>query len=281
VLGGGGVTGIAWEIGVIAGLAERGVDLTAAEVVVGTSAGSVVGAQISTRAPIEELYAEQLAEPAGMTTSRIGAAALARFVIAAAWPGRAQSGRAWLGRSALAAPAPPEAEHRRFFESILAGRPWPENRLLVTAVDAQTGESRVFDRDSGVGLVDAVAASCAVPLVFPPITINGHRYVDGGVRSVVNADLATGCDRVVVIAPVPFGFRPSQRVKRQLRSLGAGVRTVVVTPDADARKAFGSNVLDWAHRAAAARAGRAQAAGLVDAVRAVWTSDQGQRALDG
>ena len=273
VLGGGGITGIAWEIGMIAGLAELGVDLTEADVVVGTSAGSAVGAQMLSGVSIEDLYARQLADATGEAGWRMSAGTIARFVIAAAWPGDGQRGRAYLGRAALAASTAPEAEHRKVFESMLPGYTWPERRLIITAVDAQSGEPMAFDRDSGVELVDAVAASCAVPTVFPPTTINGRRYVDGGVRSLANADLATGCDRVVVVAPVAYGLKRSQRIKHQLRRLGIDVRSVTVTADANARRAFGRNVLDPARRAPAARAGKAQANTVVDAVRAVWTAD--------
>jgi NTE family protein len=165
----------------------------------------------------------------------------------------------------------PESERRAVIEQRLPNRSWPERRLIITAVDAETGELRAFDRDSGVPLPDAVAASCAVPLVWPPITINGRRYIDGGVRSIANADLASGCDRVVVLAPVTLALRRSGRIDRQLALLGPQLRSVVVSPDAQARKAIGSNVLDPAHRAASARAGRVQAAGVADAVAAVWS----------
>jgi len=270
VLGGGGITGIAWELGIVAGLAEHGVDLTTADVVVGTSAGSAVGAQLLSGARIEDLYAAQLADATGERVWRMGVPALARFMIAAAWPGDGRRGRAYLGRRALAARTIPESEFRAVFSSMLPGAGWPDRKLLITAVDAVSGEPRVFDRDSGVELADAVAASCAVPIVLPPITVAGRRYVDGGVRSIANADLAAGCDSVVVLAPVDFAFRPSLRINRQLRRLGEHVRSIVVTPDAAARKTIGSNVLDPAKRGPAAKAGRDQAATIVDVVRDVW-----------
>ncbi len=272
VLGGGGVTGIAWELGLLAGLAEKGVDLTSPDVVVGTSAGSVVGAQVLSGPSIEELYAEQLADPTGEIGTRMGPGVLARFVIASLWPGDERRGRAYLGHAALAARTVPESKRRTVIESRLRSRAWPARRLLVTAVDAETGEARVFDRDAGVELTDAVAASCAVPIVWPPMTINGRRYVDGGVRSIANADLAAGCDRVVVLAPVTFALRRRGRIASQLSALGPGVRSVVVSPDAEARRAIGRNVLDPARRAASARAGRRQAGSVAGAVGTVWAN---------
>lgn len=271
VLGGGGVTGIAWDLGLLAGLAENGIDLTSPDLVVGTSAGSVVGAQVLSGISIEELYAEQLRDATGEIAARIGISTLARFVIASLWPGAEHRGRAYLGRAALTARTVPESERRTVIEARLRSHSWPARRLLITAVDADTGEAQVFDRDSGVALTDAVAASCAVPIVWPPMTITGRRYIDGGVRSIAIADLATGCDRVVVLAPVTFALRRSGRIARQLSSLGPGVRTVVVSPDAEARTAIGRNVLDPAHRAASARAGHRQAGSVASAVGEVWS----------
>ncbi len=270
VLGGGGVTGIAWELGLIAGLHAEGIDLAAADLVVGTSAGSAVGAQILSGAPIEELYEEQLADPSGEVTASIGAGVLARFALAALTPGDGRRGRAYLGRAALKSRTVPESDRREVIESNLRSGGWPQTRLLITAVDVETGEPHVFDRDSGVTLADAVGASCAVPIVWPPITIGGRRYMDGGVRSIANADLAVGCDRVVVLAPATFAFRKSMRVSEQLAKLGPGVRSIVVSPDPEALKAIGRRVLDPARRAASARAGRRQAGAVADSVRSVW-----------
>ena len=271
VLGGGGVTGIAWMTGLLAGLAEAGTDLAAADLVVGTSAGSVVGAQILSGTTVQDLYATQLTEPVGEIAAKMGVRFLFGFLVNSFWPGDARVGRARLGRAAIQARTVPEAERKAVFETRMSNRAWPDQRLIITAVDAETGEPKNFDRDSGVTLLDAVAASCAVPLVWPPITINGRRYIDGGVRSPANADLATGCERVVVLAPLAQALRRSARIDGQLASLGAQVRSVVVSPDASARTAIGRNVLDPAHRVASARAGHVQAAAVAAAVAAVWS----------
>ena len=272
VLGGGGVTGIAWELGVLAGLADAGIDLTSADLVIGTSAGSVVGAQISSGTPLEELYAQQLRETSGESRARLGVMNMLRVIVASAWPGSDQSARARIGRMALGAHTAPEAERREVFRKRIGEPPWPARRLLITAVDAQTGESRVFDRDTGVPLIDAVAASCADPLVWPPVTLDGRRYVDGGVRSVVNADLAMGCERVVVLAPITRALRRSSRLSVQISALGPRTRSIVISPDELSRKAIGRNVLDPAHRASSAHAGRAQAAVVANDVVKAWAN---------
>ncbi|GAB2788756.1 patatin-like phospholipase family protein [Amycolatopsis magusensis] len=272
VLGGGGITGIAWEWGILAGLAEAGVDLTGADLVVGTSAGSVVGAQVASGIEAETRYQAQLAPPDGELAAALGRGMLLRFALAMLGPAGAQRFRARVGRIALRARTEAsEADRIAVIESRLPVREWPERRLLLTAVDAETGRFRTFDRHDGVPLVHAVAASCAVPGVWPPVSIDGRRYIDGGVRSGSNADLAAGADRVVVLAPLPRGIGPMTGVGKQVEALRAHASVVLVTPDQAALAAFGRNVLDPANRAAAARAGYAQAAAVLEEVRPVWS----------
>jgi NTE family protein len=270
VLGGGGVTGVAWEIGMLTGLAEAGADLTGADVVIGTSAGSVVGALLATGLDPQTMYAGQLAPPTAEIPARLGLTTILRWAWVAAGRRDEQRARARIGAMALATPTVPEADRRAVIAARLNDASWPERRLLITAVDARTGEFVVFDREQGVDLVDAVGASCAVPGVWPPVTIGERRYIDGGVRSPVNADLAAGCDEVVILAPVTAGFGPSTRIGRQIAGLGAQV--VLIQPDKAAKQAFGRNVLDPARRAPAARAGHAQAAGEAARVTAAWSA---------
>jgi NTE family protein len=156
-------------------------------------------------------------------------------------------------------------------ESRLPVREWPESPLLlITAVDTETGALRLFDRTAGVPLTLGVAASCAVPGVWPPVTIEGRRYMDGGVRSSVNADLAAGYERIVVLAPIPRGFTPMSGAVAQVGELRRDSQVALVTPDAAALAAIGRNVLDPARRAPAARAGLTQAADVVEQVREAW-----------
>jgi NTE family protein len=265
VLGGGGVTGVAWEVGLIHGLAELGVDLSAADLYVGTSAGSVVAAQITSGTPLAELYARELADTSGDRNASIGSGVLLRFVFSALIPGDGQRGRAWLGRAALKAKTVPESERRAAIMARVPHDDWPATRLRIPAVEARTGVVRVFDNDSGVSLIDAVAASCAVPLVWPPMTVDGSRYIDGGARSIANVDLAAGYGRVVVIAPANTALRRRDRPSAQAAALVA--RTAVVVPSEAALTAIGRNPLNPDRRAAAAEAGRRQAAEVVDRVR--------------
>jgi NTE family protein len=271
VLGAGGVTGVAWEIGLLHGLAEHGVDLSRADLVVGTSAGSVVAAQITEGTPLSELYERELADTTGDRRATIGSSVLLRYAFSAALPGDARRGRAWLGRAALRARTVPESERRNAIRARVPRDEWPATDLRIPAVVARTGEVMVFDRTSGVPLIDAVGASCAVPLVWPPMTVDGTRYVDGGVRSMANVDLARGSSRVVVIAPATVALRRANRPAAQAAALGPGVRTAVVNPDDAALTAIGRNPLSPDRRAAAAEAGRRQAAEVAERVRKTWS----------
>lgn len=277
VLGGGGVTGIAWELGILAGLRDNGLDLRDAGVVIGTSAGSVVGAQITSGTDINTLFNTQLVPPeqSGERAANFDPAEMqAAFQrLMSAGPMDARTIRAQIGAYALGASTVPEDERLAIIGSRLPSREWPEEpRVLIVAVDTETGQERVFDRNSGVALVDAVAASCAVPGVWPPVTIEGRRYMDGGMRSVNNADLARGCQRVIVLSPSGMAdMGPLGNLRDEVALLEReGGRVEVVTPDAASVQAIGPNVLDPAHRAASAQAGREQGRGLATTLRRMW-----------
>jgi NTE family protein len=275
VLGGGGIAGTAWEIGLLSGLAAGGVTVRDADLVVGTSAGSIVGTLLRGEEDLEELYARQLGPvPAAEPRVRFdGAAMMARFAEALSGATGEEEARARIGALALEAATVPEAERRAVIAARIGNPGWPAQRLVVTAVATADGAFRAFDAGSGVGLLDAVAASCAVPGVYPPITIDGVRYMDGGMRSVTNADLAADCGKVLVVAPFagpsgsPAGPGLDDEVAR-LRNGGGQVHVIVA--DGTALRAFGSNPLDPATREPSARAGRAQAEAALAAVREFW-----------
>lgn len=274
VLGGGGLTGVGWESGILYGLARAGVDLTTADLVVGTSAGSVVGAQLTSGLLTpQELYERQLGDASAERAAKLGAGLIARYAMAMVRSRDSAAYRRHVGALALAADTGEEAERRKVLAARLVSHEWPGRRFVVTAVDADSGEPADFDRDSGTGLVDAVSASCAVPGVWPPVTIGGRRYIDGGTRSATNADLAAGYARVVILAPIALGSKlvPSPAAQAA-RLRAAGARVLLITPSAAARKVFGRNVLDPARRDPAARAGLAQAADHAADAAAVWSA---------
>ncbi|MGC0419804.1 patatin-like phospholipase family protein [Embleya sp. AB8] len=179
VLGGGGLAGIAWETGVLAGLAAEGVDVTDADLLLGTSAGSTVAAQVASGLPIAALFERQV-DPA-LQNEELTPTGMSVQELMEVW-GKLMAEvqdptelRRRVGEMALAAPTVPEAARRAVIEGRLPAHTWPDRRLLVVAVDANTGEPRVFAKESGVDLIDAVAASCAVPGIWPPVTIGDAR----------------------------------------------------------------------------------------------------------
>ncbi|MGW3108090.1 patatin-like phospholipase family protein [Streptomyces sp. NPDC001100] len=270
VLGGGGISGIGWMAGMLYGLGEAGVDLGDADVVIGTSAGSAVGAQL-TAGTLKELYERQLAAPEGEIPSRLGVGLLFRYVLTTLTSRTPEAYGRKIGRMALAARTPDAAARRAAIASRLVSPEWPDRALRLTAVDTATGELRVFDKDSGPALADAVAASCAVPGVWPPVSIEGRVWMDGGIHSSANAHLAEGYDRVVVLAPMTVGGGPLASAADQTRRLvEQGARAVAVSPSPEAKQAYGRNPLDPAVRAPAARAGREQAAAHLAEVGEVW-----------
>jgi NTE family protein len=272
VLGGGGITGIAWETGIVAGLLEAGIDLTDADLVIGTSAGSVVGAQLTGGASVPGLYEFQITPPRPGTPPSLGPRIGIGFGVAMLGSrGNLEALGRRLGSFSMKQTArgrtPALEERYRAIRQRLGDATWPDDgRLKVTAVDANTGVLRVFDGSDDVSLLDAVAASCAVPGVYPPVPIEGRSYIDGGARSGTNADLAAGCERVLALAPMDRSLGPMKGVKRALPD----TPTLVISPDPTARASFGKNVLDTAARVSSARAGHAQAARVLAAVREHW-----------
>ena len=284
VLGGGGSAGHAWLIGIIAGLAEAGLDMTeAADLVVGTSAGATAAAHVRSGIPASELLASVLSEPVrpvGQNRERSPSLPMATVfermrAIGAAATSAADLQRA-MGAFGLESDSMlgPAAEQRRATVAARLPRPhWPDRPMIVTAIDADTGELAAFDRASGVDLVDAVTASTALPGLLPTHRIYGGRYIDGGVRSAENADLAAGYANVVVLSPLggrsrtePGQFEGLRRAPEWRTDLAGqvedlrkqGSRVEVITPDADSRAAMGTNLMDLATRIPTARAGFAQ-----------------------
>jgi NTE family protein len=271
VLGGGGPVGGAWMVGVLAGLSEAGVDLGGADVVIGTSAGAVFGSRIRSGVPAADLYQRQLSG-ADAVRLPVTARQTASYLWAALGSRDPQRSVERLGRAALRARNGPESD---VFDTVgpLLGdvHDWPEGELRIAAVDARNGRTEVFDSTSGVILIEAVAASCAVPVVWPPVTVAGRRWMDGGSRSTANLQLARGYRRVLAVVPAPRAVGPHPSAAQQAAELtDDGARVVLLTPDRAARRAMGRNLADDAHRPAAARAGHAQADALAPSVVEVW-----------
>jgi NTE family protein len=264
VLAGGGLAGIAWEIGILRGIedeaAEAARTLRDSDVVIGTSAGSAVAAQLGSGLSLDALYDRQIQGTSKEISPSVDIEGITELFLNALSDRDATKEQKLqrIGAVAHTTPTVSEAVRRDVIAQRLPSHDWPDGDMRITAIDIGTGELVAFDSKSGVELIDAVAASCAVPGAWPPVTIGERRYMDGGVGSTMNLKLAGDCDAVVVLvpsgrgAPSPFGPDPAVEVDTfSGRCLG-------VFADDDSLAAFGPNPLDPACREPSARAGRAQ-----------------------
>lgn len=286
VLGGGGPVGIGWEAGLATGLAAAGVGWADADLIVGTSAGSVVGAQLALGLDLSGAVAA-VGEP--LPVAGDGSAAAAGMEALMTAMGAAAAGdvdpvdaRITLGRIALAADTVPEEDFVAVFAQV-AGMAWPD-RYRCTAIDVETGELRVWDGAAGVPIELAVASSCAVPAVFPPITIDGRRYMDGGMRTALNTDVAAGHDAVIAVSCFPLSLPEGMSdplvdamnamIEAEFTAVrDAGGVLEVVVPGAEFLdiSGWGLNLMDPGRAAAAYQAGVRQAAVEAERLRAVWS----------
>ncbi len=282
VLGGGGSVGIAWETGLVAGLADEGIDLRLADKIVGTSAGSFVGAELASGRTPAEMQA-RLAQSSAARARGDGGTERAALPVPDLTKlmefmmrrpkneAEALELRAEIGAFALAAETVPEETCIGFFASV-ADTPWPA-QYSCTAVDVHDGRFVVLDQNTGTSLARGVASSCSVPGLFPPITINGHRYVDGGMRSATNFDLAEGFERVIAVAVIPPGAAAfmASRIDPELAQLRrSGSHVELITPDAASLDVFGPNLMDASRQAAALDAGVKQGRAEAVRIRSVW-----------
>jgi len=287
VLGGGGPVGVAWEAGLAAGLEEQGVRLADADLFVGTSAGSIIGSQLALGRPAKELVAAQIAiadgdRPEQRPVQRAFdmGPLIQTFLKVYTSDAPLHELRAEVGAFALSAEAMTEEEWLPTFgrESNFAA--WPERSFICTAIDTADGALVTWTKDSGVPLGLAVASSCAVPGIVAPVTINGRRYMDGGMGSTTNAGLARGYDKVLVVPVVAARARPgyenigariAKRFEDELQSLrDVGSAVEVITPDEESRAAFGPNFMDGTRRKPVVEAGLRQGRLEAERLRSFW-----------
>jgi NTE family protein len=287
VLGGGGPVGIAWEAGLAVGLAAEGVHWADADFIVGTSAGSVVGAQLALGMDLAEAVPTVSAPLPLAGDGSAALAGMASMMTAMGEAARADTdpteARIILGRIALEAETVAEEDFIAVFSQV-AGTAWPDS-YACTAIDTETGELRVWDRAAGVPLERAVASSCAVPAVFPPITIDGRRYMDGGMRTGLNTDVAVGHDTVIAVSCFPLSLPEGMSdpladfLNAAIEAEFAAVRDPgavleVVVPGAEFLdiSGWGLNLMDPNRAPDAYQAGLRQATAEADRLRAVWTA---------
>jgi NTE family protein len=278
VLGGGGVIGVAWESGLIAGLAEAGLEVADADLIVGTSAGSIVGSRVAAG---QDLSRPRAHVNASLPMPEEGPDLESLRNIFGRWSSAGEVTRelcAELGALALAARTASEEAWISQTCGNLGFEDWPDDRLRIVTVDAGSGERVVHHAGSDAPLRSAIAASCAVPGMFPPIRIGDRHYFDGGVHSGTNADVALEIAPgvVLVVAPIcaataPFGALAERCLEAESRAIESkgGTLLPVLPGDADLA-AFGPHLMDVARAPAALEAGRLRGRELVAELADLW-----------
>jgi NTE family protein len=282
VLGGGGPVGRAWELGLMDGFAGQGIDLGTADLIIGTSAGAVVGALLALK---QGFGAPPRIDAAIASTPRSGMADLAAAMVRAAQSPEPELIRAEIGKMALDAQTiSEEASVSRLMFAPFVGQDWP-NQFRATTVNARTGQLQVWDASSGAPLERVIAASTAAPRIWPPITINGERYIDGGVRSMLNADLAIGFDIVIAVScfaltardkggPAFFSAMNAAPLAELDAVCGSGATLAVIEPHSEflVLTKHGAGMMDNNLVPEAYRLGHITAVGEAESVRRAWNS---------
>jgi NTE family protein len=260
VLGPGGAAGTAWTAGLAVGLRRAGVDLAEADLIVGTSAGAIVGAMLATGQDLQRVGSLPSPSPASAEAPAVDPARLNEvFAVLGDQNLDPAEARRRVGRIAIAAETSDEETHRSRMAALTGVGDWPDRQLLITTVDVETGERRVWSRADGAPLAAVVAASCAMPGVYPPITVDGRRYMDGALAGGSNADLAAGADPLVVVEPLAHLF-----------AADAAPGVLRVVPDRATIEAFGPDLHDRAAWPASYEAGVRQAADAAEDIRNAW-----------
>jgi NTE family protein len=307
VLGAGGVVGMSYHAGVLHALTEvGGIDPAASDLIIGTSAGSVMGALLRSGWSAEDCWrfsleehpvvaelddAERARRRRATFTPNLGSpGAMARRVVGSTYVA---------ARSVVRVPVPrvPRAIAKRFPAGLFSANEvrdrlaevlperWPERDLWLVAVDVTTGRRVVFGREGApmTSLRRAVQASCAIPAVYPPVKIGTHLYVDGGAHSSTHLDLAAkaGCERIVCVVPMGFDPRsapgtasrlvrtgPTRAASREARlARERGADVLLIRPSAAELRIHGLDMMRPADTGAIARAAYECTARLLDTPR--------------
>jgi len=286
VLGGGGAVGVGWQIGLLTGLREAGVDLAGAEAILGTSAGALVGALLASGRDVADALGSLAA--LGQNIDRDSLTAGNDAFLSAmrnlsemrlASPGTdPRPELSAIGRAAQKASMLAEDVYLGLF-GTLDGTAWP-SAFRCTAIDADTGDLVVWDQESGVPLVHAIASSCVIPALFPVVTINGRRYMDGGILSHLNATAVPRTDVVVVLSAHPLGSQAAgldrglaaseATANAELAQLRETRQLVAVEPDFSDLTVTEDQMMDPSVAIQAFRIGTRQAERQAAAIQAAW-----------
>lgn len=239
VLGGGGLVGMGYHAGALKALEEWGVDPTDADLIVGTSAGAIMGSYLRTGWTATDFYEYAHGNHPNSEKTVDDQRDQVRTIFTPMWHGGSERARMAIGSVFAAASSRgiwrrvggriPISRLRRAFPAGMYStdntrqrlrddlpEEWPDGELYICAADLYAGRRVAFGRENApdAELSDAVLASTAIPGVFPPVKIGDRHYVDGGVKSATSLDLASkdGCNAIICVAPL--GFRRDDGLSR-------------------------------------------------------------------
>jgi len=284
ILGGGGEVGVAWEIGVLAALeSEAGFEAGTSAVIAGTSAGAIVGAYAAQGRAMPELAELERrgqgvsvgagfgADPeVGGGDNQADTTAIPEEIISAlmSTEGTLEERGARLGKLALQAPVSmEEAVFVDGFRRMLGTSAWPNVDFRPTTVNAESGETTLWDRRSGIGLAAAVASSCAVPGVFPPVEFEGQHFIDVP-RRPFSGDLvkSESLEAIIFVGLIlPILANNNEQKDELAEQAGEGLEVVTVTggPGVDS---ISADLLDHSARVRAVEVGLDDGRRAADAV---------------
>lgn len=283
VLGGGGAVGVGWQVGILTGLRESGVDFTAADEILGTSAGSLVGALLSSGRDITGALAGlgALATTIDADAMAAGNDAFLDAMRRASLDADPEKLVREIGHTALTAPTIARDVYLGLFGDVLDGIAWPSG-FRCTSIDAESGRLVVWDQESGVSLRDAVASSCALPAVFPPVEINGSLYMDGGILSHLNATSTLPADVVVVLSCHPLALPDASdqealpasdiAANAEIGTLRETATVIAIDPDFGDLNVAQEQMMNAKVASQAVQIGRQQAGVEAESILAAWNA---------
>jgi NTE family protein len=278
ILGGGGRYGNSWELGYLFGLEKAGISIRNADVIVGTSAGSKVGTLLSSDLNWKEIWEEQI-EKASNEDSPISNEDMNKLFkeyneIAL----KSVSPKDWvikMGEISLKTPNIQDETSRisDIGKDLGSIKPvWPEQlRIIVT--NLERSERIVLSKDSNVDILEALAASTALPGVWRPVNIKGNYYYDGGSYSMENPDVVKDADIMLILStdlPIATPYKLDELIQKQENN---GVKTKLIKPANEVRevlKSFNFNTMDQKLRPLTALAGVRQGEKDAEQIREFW-----------
>jgi NTE family protein len=272
----GGVAGMAWTTGLVYGLKHEECDISKAEVLIGSSLSALLAAQIHSGIALDKLFSMQAL--ASTPHSWQSVTSIESYRILELWSQLIASDTNSSQENILDillkkhTTFTPLAWKKIISEHIFM-LDWSERALQVVATDCESGQLVIFDKLSGVSLLDAIAASSATPGLVDPIKIDGRYYTDGGLHSAKSIAFAAGAQKIIIISPMgtagwPINNKHYFMQVEKLKESGSDV--MFITPDYPSRIEFEDNPFLIQTRAHTAEAGFIQGRKLPEDIKSFW-----------